>query len=59
MDARLWTARVQCDYAKFLMERNDPKDHEKARELRKRAAREAEKMDSPRLKSEADSLTPP
>jgi DNA-binding winged helix-turn-helix (wHTH) protein/tetratricopeptide (TPR) repeat protein len=58
MDARLWTARVQCDYARFLMERDRPQDREKARELRKRAAREAEKMDSPRLKFETDSLTP-
>jgi predicted ATPase len=58
MDARLWTARVQCDYARFLIERNHPQDREKVIELRKRATREAEKMDSPRLKFEADSLTP-
>jgi len=57
MDAGLWTARVQCDYAKFLLERNQPQDREKARELKKRAAREAEKMDSPRLRSEIDSIT--
>jgi DNA-binding winged helix-turn-helix (wHTH) protein/tetratricopeptide (TPR) repeat protein len=56
MDTRLWTARVQCDYARFLMERDRPQDREKARELRKRAAREAERMDSSRLQSEADSL---
>jgi hypothetical protein len=58
LGARLWTARVQCDYAKFLMERGRPEDHEKALELRRLAASEAEKLDSPRLKMEADSITP-
>ncbi len=58
LGARLWTARVQCDYARFLMERGRPEDHEKALELRQLAASEAEKLDSPRLKIEADSITP-
>jgi tetratricopeptide (TPR) repeat protein len=58
LGARLWTARVQCDYAKFLMERGQPADRGKALELRQLAASEAEKLDSPRLKIEADSITP-
>jgi DNA-binding winged helix-turn-helix (wHTH) protein len=58
LGARLWTARVQCDYARFLMERGQPSDREKALELRQLAASEAEKLDSPRLKIEADSITP-
>jgi tetratricopeptide (TPR) repeat protein len=58
LGARLWTARVQCDYARFLIERGQPGDHEKALELRQLAASEAEKLDSPRLKIEADSITP-
>jgi hypothetical protein len=58
MGARLWTARVRCDYAKFLMERGRPGDTEKALELRQFAASEAENLDSPKLKAEADSITP-
>jgi tetratricopeptide (TPR) repeat protein len=58
LGARLWTARVQCDYARFLMERGQPGDREKALELRQIAASEAEKLDSPRLKLEVDSITP-
>jgi hypothetical protein len=58
LGTRLWTARVQCDYAKFLMERGRSGYHEKALELRQLTASEAEKMDSPRLKTEADSITP-
>jgi DNA-binding winged helix-turn-helix (wHTH) protein len=58
MDAGLWTARVQCDYARFLIERDRPQDREKARELRNRVTREAEQMDSIRLMSEVDSLKP-
>jgi hypothetical protein len=58
LGARLWTARIQCDYARFLMGRGQPGDHEKALELRQFAASEAEKLDSPRLKIEADSITP-
>jgi tetratricopeptide (TPR) repeat protein len=58
LSARLWTARVQCDYAKFLMERGQPEDHDKALDLRRIALSEAEKLDSPRLKNEADSITP-
>jgi DNA-binding winged helix-turn-helix (wHTH) protein/tetratricopeptide (TPR) repeat protein len=57
LGTRLWTARVQCDYAKFLMECGRPGYHEKALELRQLTASEAEKMDSPRLKTEADSIT--
>jgi hypothetical protein len=40
------------------MERGRPGYHEKALELRQLTASEAEKMDSPRLKTEADSITP-
>ena len=58
LGARLWAARVQCDYARFLVERNRPEDREKALGLKQRAANEAEKMDSARLKAEVDSLTP-
>jgi tetratricopeptide (TPR) repeat protein len=58
LGARLWTARVQCDFARFLMERGRPEDHEKTLELKQHAASEAEELDSPRLKVEADSLTP-
>ena len=58
LGASLWTARVQCDYARFLVQRNRSQDREKALALRKRAASEAEKLDSPRLKAEADSITP-
>ncbi len=58
LGARLWTARVRCDYARFLMERSQPGDAEKALELRQFAASEADKLDSPRLKAEADSVTP-
>jgi hypothetical protein len=58
LDTRLWTARVQCDYARFLMERNRPQDREKADTLRKLATSEAERLDSPKLRAEADSLTP-
>ena len=58
LGAGLWTARVQCDYARFLMERSQPGDREKALGLRQRAASEADKLDSARLKAEADSITP-
>jgi tetratricopeptide (TPR) repeat protein len=58
LGARLWTARARCDYARFLMERGRPEDHQKALELRQRAASEAEKLDSARFKAEADSITP-
>jgi predicted ATPase len=58
MNATLWTTRVRCDYAKFLMERGRPKDQEKALELRQHAASEAEKLDSARLKAEVDSIRP-
>jgi hypothetical protein len=58
LSARLWTARVQCDYARFLMERGQPGDHEKALELKQLAVSEAEKLDSTRLKTETDSITP-
>jgi hypothetical protein len=58
LGARLWTARVQCDYARFLMKRDQSGDHEKALEWRKLAANEAEELDSPRLKAEVDSITP-
>jgi tetratricopeptide (TPR) repeat protein len=58
LGARLWTARVQCDYARFLIERGQSGDHEKALEWRKLAASEAEKLDSHRLKAEVDSITP-
>ena len=58
LGAKLWTARVQCDFARFLMERGRPEDHEKTLELRQHAASEAEGLDSTRLKVEADSLTP-
>jgi tetratricopeptide (TPR) repeat protein len=58
LGARLWAARVQCDYAKFLMERGRPEDHEKALELKQIAVGDAEKLDSPRLKTEAASITP-
>jgi hypothetical protein len=57
LGARLWTARVQCDYAKFLMERSRSGYREKALELKRITASEAEKLDSPRLKTEADSIT--
>jgi tetratricopeptide (TPR) repeat protein len=57
LDARLWTARVRCNYARFLMERSQSGDTEKALELRQVAASEADKLDSPRLKAEADSIT--
>jgi len=40
------------------VQRNRSQDREKALALRKRAASEAEKLDSPRLKAEADSITP-
>jgi hypothetical protein len=58
LGARLWTARAQCDYAKFLMERGRSGDHEKALELKQIATSDAEKLDSPRLKAEAASITP-
>jgi DNA-binding winged helix-turn-helix (wHTH) protein len=58
LGARLWAARVRCDYARFLMERGRPKDREKALELRRHAASEADKLDSARLKAEVDSITP-
>jgi hypothetical protein len=58
MDARLWTARVRCDYAKFLMERSRPEDNEKLLALVHLAASEADNLDSPRLKAEAASITP-
>ena len=58
LGAGLWTVRVQCDYARFLMERSQPGDREKALGLRQRAASEADKLDSARLKAEADSITP-
>jgi DNA-binding winged helix-turn-helix (wHTH) protein/tetratricopeptide (TPR) repeat protein len=58
LGARLWTARVRCDYAKFLMERGRPIDREKALELRRHAASEADILDSVRLKAEVDSITP-
>jgi hypothetical protein len=58
LGARLWAARVRCDYARFLMERGRPKDREKALELRRHAASEADKLDSVRLKAEVDSITP-
>jgi hypothetical protein len=58
LGARLWTARVRCDYARFLLERGRPKDRKKALELRRHAASEADKLDSVRLKAEADSITP-
>jgi tetratricopeptide (TPR) repeat protein len=58
MNATLWTTRVRCDYAKFLMERGRPKDQKRALELRQHAASEAEKLDSARLKAEVDSITP-
>jgi hypothetical protein len=58
LSARLWTARVRCDYAKFLMEHGQPGDREKARELKRLAVSDAEKLDSPRLKIEADSIPP-
>jgi tetratricopeptide (TPR) repeat protein len=57
LESRLWTARVQCDYARFLMERGLPKDREKANTLRKLAESEAERLDSPKLKAETDSIT--
>jgi tetratricopeptide (TPR) repeat protein len=56
LDARLWTARVRCDYAKFLMEHNRPGDTEKLLALRQLAASEADTLDSPRLKAEAASI---
>jgi tetratricopeptide (TPR) repeat protein len=58
LGARLWTARIQCDYARFLVEGGRRRDREKALELRNLAANEAEKLDSPRLKAEANSITP-
>ncbi len=58
MDARLWTARIRCDYAKFLMERNRPEETEKLLALVHLATSEADNLDSPRLKSEVDSITP-
>jgi len=58
LGAALWTARVRCDFARFLMERGRPEDREKALELRQRAASAAEKLDSARLKAEANSITP-
>jgi hypothetical protein len=39
------------------MERSQSGDTEKALELRQVAASEADKLDSPRLKAEADSIT--
>jgi hypothetical protein len=59
LDARLWTARVRCDYAKFLMERSRPGDNEKLLALRQLATSEADNLDSPRLKAEAASITSP
>ena len=57
LGASLWTARVQCDYARFLIKRSRPGDAEKALELRAFAASEADKLDSPRLKAEVESIT--
>jgi len=59
LGARLWSARVRCDYARFLMERSQPGDAEKALELKKLATSEANNLDSPMLKAEAQSITPP
>ncbi len=56
--ARLWTTRVRCNYARFLMERSQPGDAEKALELKQFAASEAAKLDSAMLKTEAQSITP-
>jgi DNA-binding winged helix-turn-helix (wHTH) protein len=58
LGARLWAARVRIDYVRFLMERGQSGDTEKALELRQLAASEADELDSPRLKDEADSITP-
>jgi DNA-binding winged helix-turn-helix (wHTH) protein/tetratricopeptide (TPR) repeat protein len=58
LGATLWTARVHCEYARFLMGRGRPRDSEKTLELRKLATSAAEKLDSPRLKAEADQITP-
>ncbi len=57
LGARLWTARVQCEYAKFLIERGQPDDRDKVIELGQRAQGEAEKLDSARLKAETASIT--
>jgi predicted ATPase len=58
LGARLWAARARCDYAKFLLERDRAEDREKALELGRCAKTEAEQLDSPRLKAEANSITP-
>jgi predicted ATPase/DNA-binding winged helix-turn-helix (wHTH) protein len=58
LGANLWTARVRCDYARFLLQREQRGDREKALELRESAMREAQDLDSPRLKAEIDSITP-
>jgi len=58
LGARLWTARVQCEYAKFLIERRRPGDRNQALELARCAASEAAKLDSSRLKAEATSINP-
>jgi hypothetical protein len=57
LGARLWSARVRCDYARFLIERSQPGDAEKALELKQVAASEAEKLDSSMLKTEVQSIT--
>ncbi len=56
LGARLWTARVQCDYARFLLARAGSGDREKARALIERATAAATAMDSTRLIAEIDSL---
>jgi len=58
LGANLWTARVRCDYARFLLQRDKRGDREKALELRESAMNEARDVDSPRLKAEIDSITP-
>jgi len=57
LGARLWTARVRCDYARFLLESNRAQDREKAFALRDDAASEARSLDSPRLEAEINSIT--
>jgi len=58
LGANLWTARVRCYYARFLLQRDKRGDREKALELRESAMNEARDVDSPRLKAEIDSITP-
>jgi len=58
LGARLWTARVLCDYARFLLQRGGRGDRDRALELRERAMIEARDLDSARLKAEIDSITP-